>query len=48
MSWRHDSNGYAYIFDHAEHVPNTPDIARCWLVTGVKRAATKPEVEITF
>ena len=24
MSWRHDSNGCPYIFDHAEHVPNAP------------------------
>ena len=48
MSWRHDSNGCPYIFDHAEHAPNTPDIARRWLVTGIKMAATKPEVEITF
>ena len=48
MGWRHDSNGCPYIFDHAEHVPNTPDIARRWLVTGIKMAASKTEVEITF
>jgi hypothetical protein len=33
---RHDSNGYSCIFDHAEHVPNTPDIARRWLITGIQ------------
>ena len=27
MSWRHDSNGYPYILDHAEYDPNIPDIA---------------------
>ncbi len=36
MSWRHDSNGYPNICDHAGHVPNTPDIARRWLITGIQ------------
>ena len=36
MSWRHDFNGYPIICDHAGHVPNTHDIARCWLITRIQ------------
>ena len=36
MSWRHNSNGYPYICDHAGHVPGTLDIARRWLRTEIQ------------
>ena len=36
MSWRHNSNGYPYICNHAGHVPNTPYIVRRWLITGIQ------------
>ena len=30
------SNGYPNICDHAGSVPNTPGIARLWLITGIQ------------
>ena len=49
MSSRHNSNGNPYIYDHAGHVPGTPDIARRWLVTGNPRwRPEKTEAAITF
>ena len=48
MSWRHDSDGYLYICDNAEHIPNTPDIAQRLLITEFKMATTKLEVEKTI
>ncbi len=45
MSWRHNSNSYPYICDHAGHVPNTPDIG---LLLEFKMATGKTEAAITF
>ena len=28
--------GYLYICDNAGHVPNTPDTAQLWLITGIQ------------
>ena len=48
MRWRHDSNGYPYICDHAGHVLKTYNIARRCRLPNSKMAAIRPEVEITF
>ena len=37
MSLQPDSNGYPHIYDHTGLVCDT-DIARLWLVTGIKNA----------